>query len=441
MAALLGPPQSMSMDSAGDARAGEGGSVMRAADFRALMADRTPLLASRGLGAAAQFAKRQRMLPPGFISSLVLPGLVGLASPHSPAHQGVPASPLPYAQGPGSEGGASHQSQPLNLAALHAPSLQANYTADLLAVFQRTPAAAATASPDACLTTPRHARRLAAASPRSGGPRTLRSATALPLAAAATPLSPPTSQVPGASAGALQPSPATQQQVAPRLGGAVPETPTVVTAAAAAGGQGVGLGLGAPAGSVSRSLDFPDMPPPTTEAPPAVFDLDAAPGADPETALEAGPGQLDVDAHPPHPTSPCQPCRMGGGQLGQVGGGWAAIWALLQGGVPGCPATCRKYYLVGWRSLTAQLHLPHLPASCQSCKCHCRSLSSHRAAHALRHRGASLSCWCFKAWAWSRCKQRQEMHSPRSPSWMWCFVSAERWRVASQARQLHDSNL
>ncbi|GFH07652.1 hypothetical protein HaLaN_02483, partial [Haematococcus lacustris] len=41
MAALLGPPQSMSMDSAGDARAGEGGSVMRAADFRALMADRT----------------------------------------------------------------------------------------------------------------------------------------------------------------------------------------------------------------------------------------------------------------------------------------------------------------------------------------------------------------------------------------------------------------
>ncbi|GFH07651.1 hypothetical protein HaLaN_02482, partial [Haematococcus lacustris] len=77
MAALLGPPQSMSMDSAGDARAGEGGSVMRAADFRALMADRTPLLASRGLGAAAQFAKRQRMLPPGFISSVVLPGLGG----------------------------------------------------------------------------------------------------------------------------------------------------------------------------------------------------------------------------------------------------------------------------------------------------------------------------------------------------------------------------
>ncbi|KAJ9511374.1 hypothetical protein QJQ45_029815 [Haematococcus lacustris] len=302
MAALLGPPQSMSMDSAGDARAGEGGSVMRAADFRALMADRTPLLASRGLGAAAQYAKRQRMLPPGFISSVVLPGLVGLASPHSPAHLGVPASPLPYAQGPGSEGGASRQSQPLNLAALHAPSLQANYTADLLAVFQRTPAAAATATPDACLTTPRPARRSAAASPRSGGPRTLRSATALPLAAAATPLSPQTSQVPGASAGALQPSPAAQQQVAPRPGGAVPETPTVVTTAAAAGGQGMGLGLGAPAGSVSRSLDFPDMPPPTTGAPAALFDLDAAPGADPETALEADPGLLDFDAHPPHPT-------------------------------------------------------------------------------------------------------------------------------------------
>ncbi|GFH07653.1 hypothetical protein HaLaN_02484 [Haematococcus lacustris] len=315
----------------------------------------SPLLASRGLGAAAQYAKRQRMLPPGFISSVVLPGLVGLASPHSPAHLGawrrqqagrrqqaiwghgclvtgamvvadaaaaatascaracpLSSSRLPQCvlctaacqaaagrcwaagSGPGSEGGASRQSQPLNLAALHAPSLQANYTADLLAVFQRTPAAAATATPDACLTTPRPARRSAAASPRSGGPRTLRSATALPLAAAATPLSPQTSQVPGASAGALQPSPAAQQQVAPRPGGAVPETPTVVTAAAAAGGQGVGLG--APAGSVSRSLDFPDMPPPTTDAPAAPFGLDAAPGTDPETALEAGPRLLDPDS-------------------------------------------------------------------------------------------------------------------------------------------------